>query len=65
MSFSRIVSGKMAANNKDKLRLNRETQHAYVRCERTGIQNEHAKVRWGTIHRPYEGEALTFKSRLS
>lgn len=38
MSFSRIFR-KKAANN-DRMRLDREIQHTFVRCERARLQNE-------------------------
>lgn len=65
MSFSRIISGKMIANNDDRLRLSRETQHAFVRCDKARIQNEHTRVRRRTVPRPLEGEASTSRSRMS
>lgn len=51
MYFSRIISGKMVANNDDRLRLDCETQHALVQRERAKLQNEHARVRHETVPR--------------
>lgn len=46
----------MTANNDDGLRLGRETQHVSVQHERTGLHNEQARVRRGTVYMPREGE---------
>lgn len=54
MSFDRIVSGKMAANNDNRLWLGRDTQHAFVRREMTITLDDVACLQ----HLPISGKLL-------
>lgn len=65
MSFSRIFSGKIFANNDDRMRLDREIQHVSVWREMAKLQNEQARARRGTVPTLLDGETSTSRSRLS